>query len=250
MSDPRQDAFLQRIREVLGSDRKVVQRGLEQRHVQPQSPEVIAPLAGRGQDELVQRLIQAGQALHMQVRECADNEAAANALVELAEGRVQVDEGIVAWDHPLIRELELDERLGQAGIDFAYTGWQGSPTTDDERRRQKTRIREQVAQAVMGITSADFCLADTATLVMKTRPGHARSASLVPETHAAVIRREQIIADLGQLYFLLTHEQDQIQEGLSNCLSLISGPSKTADIELCMVYGVHGPREVHLFVLP
>jgi L-lactate dehydrogenase complex protein LldG len=107
-----------------------------------------------------------------------------------------------------------------------------------------------VAQAFMGITSADFCLADTATLVMKTRPGHARSASLVPEIHAAVIRREQIIADLGQLYYLLTHDPDQIQEGLTNCLSLISGPSKTADIELCMVYGVHGPREVHLFVLP
>ncbi len=250
MSDSRQEVFLQRIREALGSDRKVAQGGPEQVHGHPQSPEVIIPLTGRDQSELVQRLIQAGQALHMQVRECADNEAAANALVELATGRVQAGTGVVAWDHPLIQELVLDERLGQAGIDLAYTGWQGSPTTDDERRRQRVRIREQVAQAVLGITSADFCLADTATLVMKTRPGHARSASLVPEIHAAVIRREQIIADLGQLYSLLTHDPVQIQEGLTNCLSLISGPSKTADIELCMVYGVHGPREVHLFVLP
>jgi L-lactate dehydrogenase complex protein LldG len=101
----------------------------------------------------------------------------------------------------------------------------------------------------MGITSADYCLAETATLVMRTRPGQARSASLVPDIHIAVITTQQLIANLKELYTLLNRDTGRKSETLTRCMTFITGPSKTADIEGIMVHGAHGPRELYLYVL-
>jgi L-lactate dehydrogenase complex protein LldG len=92
-------------------------------------------------------------------------------------------------------------------------------------------------------------MADTASLVMRTRPGQARSVSLVPSIHIAVIGIDQILADLKELVALLKWDAGYRTEGLTNCMTFISGPSKTADIEATMVHGAHGPREVHIYVI-
>ena len=84
---------------------------------------------------------------------------------------------------------------------------------------------------------------------MKARPGQARSVSLVPSIHVAVITLDQIVRDLEELYALLRNDLGQSGEGLGRCTTFISGPSKTADIELTMVHGAHGPRALHLFVI-
>jgi L-lactate dehydrogenase complex protein LldG len=84
---------------------------------------------------------------------------------------------------------------------------------------------------------------------MRTRAGQARSVSLVPAIHIAVIELKQIIADLKELYALLKWDPQEKKEGLTNCMTFISGPSKTADIEATMVRGAHGPREVHVYVI-
>ena len=110
-------------------------------------------------------------------------------------------------------------------------------------------FRQQVIDAYIGLTSADFCMADTAALVMRTRPGQARSVSLVPSIHIAVIDIDQILANLKELVALLKWEDEYRTEGLTNCMTFISGPSKTADIEATMVHGAHGPREVYIYVI-
>jgi L-lactate dehydrogenase complex protein LldG len=104
-------------------------------------------------------------------------------------------------------------------------------------------------ESFIGLTSADFCMADTATLVLRNRPGQPRSVALVPSIHVAVIALDQILADMKELFALLRWDERFRAEGLSNYMSFISGPSKTADIEATMVHGAHGPREVHLFVI-
>ena len=76
-----------------------------------------------------------------------------------------------------------------------------------------------------------------------------RSTSLVPSIHIAVIHMDQIIADLKELFALLKWDPEYSSEGLTNCMTFISGPSKTADIEATMVHGAHGPREVYIFVI-
>ncbi|MBT4090523.1 MAG: LUD domain-containing protein, partial [Deltaproteobacteria bacterium] len=70
-----------------------------------------------------------------------------------------------------------------------------------------------------------------------------------PSIHMAVIELNQIIENLGEFYFLQKWDPIQKKEGLTNCMTLISGPSKTGDIELIMVHGAHGPCELHLFVI-
>ena len=76
-----------------------------------------------------------------------------------------------------------------------------------------------------------------------------RCPSLLPSIHIAVVRLEQILSNLRELYTLLKWDPAEQSEGLTDCLTLISGPSKTADIEATLVHGAHGPRELHLFVL-
>jgi L-lactate dehydrogenase complex protein LldG len=147
---------------------------------------------------------------------------------------------VVAWDHPLVERLDLPTALSEQNVPLFVS---------ESRAFADEDIRQQVIDAYIGVTAADFCMADTATLVMRTRPGQVRTVSLVPAIHMAVITLDQIIADLKELYALLRWDPHERREGLTNCLTFISGPSKTADIEATMVHGAHGPREVYLFVI-
>ena len=73
----------------------------------------------------------------------------------------------------------------------------GFPEQQHPGDREKQR--QWIFDAYIGITSADFCLAESATLVLKTRAGQDRSISLVPSIHIAVIRLEQILGSLKEL---------------------------------------------------
>jgi len=111
------------------------------------------------------------------------------------------------------------------------------------------KFYSKAENAFIGITSADYCIAETATLTMKTRPGQPRCVSLLPSIHVAVVRLDQILWNLKELYLLLKWDSYEQAEGITDCMTFISGPSKTADIEATLVHGAHGPRELYLFVL-
>ena len=80
-------------------------------------------------------------------------------------------------------------------------------------------------------------------MVLATRPGQPRAVSLLPPVHIVVAHRNQIVPDLFDLF------SQGAEAGLPACLSLITGPSKTGDIELKLVTGVHGPGEVHVVLV-
>lgn len=100
--------------------------------------------------------------------------------------------------------------------------------------------KEPFFAADVGITGVDHVIAETGTLVMRTRPDQPRAASLLPPVHIAVAHKDQIVADLFDVFG---------KEEMPACLTLITGPSKTGDIELKLVTGVHGPGEVHLVLV-
>jgi L-lactate dehydrogenase complex protein LldG len=106
-----------------------------------------------------------------------------------------------------------------------------------------------VSKAYIGVTSAEWCVASTATLAARNHPGMPRSVSLVPSIHVAVIRAGQVVADFHELYALLNTELDREGRGLTDAMTFITGPSKTADIEATLVHGAHGPRELYLIVI-
>ena len=192
---------------------------------------------------LLKTLIEAAGPINLKVISCDDISAVTAAIAELVRAKDPEwgdQKSVVTWAHPLVESLNLPAVLSEQKVPMFVTG---SKSTADED------LRQQAIDAYIGITSADFCMADTATLVMRTRPGQARCVSLVPAIHIAVIKLDQIIADLKELYALLKWDPHERREGLTNCLTFISGPSKTADIEATMVHGAHGPREVHVFVV-
>ncbi len=101
--------------------------------------------------------------------------------------------------------------------------------------------RESCAEAEIGVTSADFAIADTGTLVFITEP---RLISLLPPRHIAVIERAKILVSLDALFSRVP------QPGaLSSSMVLATGPSRTADIEMRLVRGVHGPGEMIVVIV-
>ncbi|HET6782155.1 MAG TPA: lactate utilization protein [bacterium] len=101
--------------------------------------------------------------------------------------------------------------------------------------------RDKVPAADAGITIADFAIALTGTLVLDCSPAHPRSTSLLPPVHLAVVLGEHIVASLGDML---------ARTGpLPSALTFITGPSRTADIELTPVRGAHGPTRVKVFLL-
>jgi L-lactate dehydrogenase complex protein LldG len=94
-----------------------------------------------------------------------------------------------------------------------------------------------------GITDVFAAVAETGSIVVRRSPSHGLAASLVPMTHVAVVRREQIVADLIDLMRKLG------ETGTGTGTVIITGPSKTADIEMNLVTGVHGPGVVQIWVL-
>jgi len=192
--------------------------------------------------KLLETLLEAAQPINLKVISCDHIGAVTAGIAELVrtkEPEWGSQKSVAAWQHPLIESLNLPDALSGLGVPVVFA---------DLRKTDADNLRRRISECYIGITSADFCMANTATLVMRTRPGQARTVSLLPSIHIAVIELNRIIADLKELYALLKWDPQESKEGLTNCMTFISGPSKTADIEATMVHGAHGPREVHVFV--
>lgn len=108
----------------------------------------------------------------------------------------------------------------------------------------REELRELCATSALGITCADYALADTGTLVMISSREEARLVSLLPPAHVAIVPRERVLTGLDELLTRLPHPAEQ-----TSSMVLITGPSRTADIEQILVRGVHGPGEIHVVVV-
>ena len=209
---------------------------------------LLEKIKGRGKKmrlTLLDQLAETGRLLNMVVTMEKDATSAAASILRIAVEKNSEwgdKKTVVAWDHPLVKSLDLSERLQAHDIPVHY------PDIKSGTSRQK-EFSMQAASSFIGITSADYCIAQTATLTMKTRVGQPRCVSLLPSIHIAVIKLEQILSDLKELYTLLKWDPDEQAEGITNCMTFITGPSKTADIEATLVDGAHGPRELYLFVI-
>lgn len=104
-------------------------------------------------------------------------------------------------------------------------------------------LREACAAADIGVTGANYALAETGTIVLLSRQ-EPRLISLLPPVHIAIFSRSQILANLNELLSLLPNPAE-----LSSSMVLITGPSRTADIEQILVRGVHGPGEIYAVIV-
>jgi L-lactate dehydrogenase complex protein LldG len=97
--------------------------------------------------------------------------------------------------------------------------------------------RERAAGAKVGVSQADWAIANTGTLAQAVDAVEERLVSTLPNVHVAVIPSERIVPDLGALLGKLGPAQ-------SRYVSFVTGPSRTADIERVLTIGVHGPERL------
>jgi L-lactate dehydrogenase complex protein LldG len=102
-------------------------------------------------------------------------------------------------------------------------------------------LRGFCAEADVGLTGADAALAETGSVILKMDAQQSRLASLLPPVHIVLLPASKIIPDI----FTWTANRN---EEMPSQLVIISGPSKTADIEQTLVVGVHGPKRFIVIV--
>lgn len=105
--------------------------------------------------------------------------------------------------------------------------------------------RDVQARADIGVTGCDAVVAETGSLVVLSGAGKPRAASLLPPVHIAIVRRIELFMTMGE-YF----RKRPATIAAAACCTFITGPSRTADIELTLTVGVHGPRKVIVVVGP
>lgn len=105
--------------------------------------------------------------------------------------------------------------------------------------RDTAQLDQLFADTQAGFTRAAAALAESGSLVLETGPQEPRQLSLVPPLHIALVFEDDLIANFQALV-----EQRRWQGGMPTNLLLVSGPSKTADIQQTLAYGAHGPREL------
>jgi L-lactate utilization protein LutC len=135
---------------------------------------------------------------------------------------------VVLPDAPLLKKLNVANYLNDNGF---VARWWSEISLDD------------AYEFDAGVTNVYKAVAEVGTLVMKWGPEHGRIISLAPFVHVAIVEPKDILPDLLDLFELLS------KENCASGLCLVSGPSKTADIEMNVVTGVHGPNIVGAFVL-
>ncbi len=134
------------------------------------------------------------------------------------------------WESLFLKEIKLKQELKVAGLKLITA-------------KNKNRI----AESDIGITEVDYAIADTGTLVLLTNKNQPRSVSLLPPMHLAIVRQETLVRNINDLFVIL---KSKLQEGThtTNCMTFITGPSRTADIELNLTLGVHGPKELYVMI--
>lgn len=95
----------------------------------------------------------------------------------------------------------------------------------------------------VGISTVQAAIAETGTLVLDATRERHRFVSLVPPVHIAIVRATQIYRTLGEVLSLIRKETE-----ISPAVTFITGPSRTADIELTLAIGVHGPQELYVII--
>ncbi len=230
--------FMSRIRTALGHS--AVQAGGVERcsalFRTTDSVEILERIESRSQEsrrELLQQFRENAALLNLNVHAAAGFSAAGEiiaGIIQNSEPEFGSDRQVIQHDHPDIAALALSTRLGD-GVVLHTTG-----TADRD-------LREKTIASFVGLTAPFWGVADSATVVQITMPGQPRSTSLVPAVHIALLRLENLLADLTELYAVLRRDPP------ASSYVFISGPSKTADIESKLVHGAHGPREMHAVVV-
>ena len=128
------------------------------------------------------------------------------------------------WNTSHLKQLGIADSLRSLGVELV------SPNAN----------KHEMALCDLGITEADYLLPETGTLVLRSSAEKSRAVSLLPRIHLAIVRPEMLRADMHQVF---------AEAKEHHYLVFITGPSRTADIELTVTLGVHGPKNLYVWMV-
>ncbi len=131
-----------------------------------------------------------------------------------------------------------------AALEDAWAAEPGHPPALVAWEGTVEEFRDRLFAADAAVTRAEAAAADPGVLVLRPGPAEPRLLSLVPPVHVVLVPAERIFGTLEEAL-----ARGGFASPLPANLVLVSGPSKTADIELTLAFGVHGPRELLVFIL-
>jgi len=181
----------------------------------------------------VNRFIQEASAVRAQIHQCSKpqlNSRVAEICATL-KGELAISES------SLFPESDLSKYLESHGVSILK-----------ENTLDHDQMIEKLANCAAGLTTADYAIAETGTIVLSSDEKNSLLVSLLPPVHIAVIRADQIFATLAEVIGLIGSERSG-RPAPARSVSFITGPSRTSDVELVLSIGVHGPKELHVIIL-
>lgn len=240
------EEFLRSVRQALGKGHPT-SGGLESPYLR--LGEKLADLEAQAQEiqrrntanrtELLERLAATAQLLGWRVCRSPNPEEAIGYVISVAT--TLGAQRVVRSDQAVFNTVPLDTALKIQGV--------GVTTIARDSARSRESLRAEIVAADLGVTGADYAVAETGSVVVVPRKGLSRLVSVVPPVHIAVVRPQEVVDTLDDVFLLRCLEYHRNGGDMGSYLNFISGPSRTADIEQTLVVGVHGPKEVHLVLL-
>ncbi len=240
--DQAKEAFLQRVREALGRtepllhtpDHPSLKAVLARQEEKVRT--ILAKVEARRPRLLVQLMETAAQA-GWRVRRVPTHTEAVQAVVEVA--RELGARRVLRSGEEVFQRVDVDAPLRAAQMVPMVMA--------TSRGRSRDALRTMAMEADLGITGVDYAIAETGSCVVLPRRRLSRLVSLAPPVHIALVEQEQVLESLDDL--LALGRLDHMRGRMSPYMTLISGPSRSADIEQTMTVGVHGPGEVHMILI-
>lgn len=165
------------------------------------------------------------------------------------------------WEHEGLKALGLDEALTAAGI--GVVPWAETdpaqpiagetvkavpPLPETSVWTTRSELLQRTERCQLGIVWPDYAVANTGTMVLQCSPERGRSVSLLTRILFAVVRADQLVFRMGEAFGRITEGKASPQDYASS-LNLITGPSRSADIENDLTIGIHGPGKVYAVII-
>ena len=187
-----------------------------------------------GEDRLIEdppaRFIEELEALGGHGKRVENLEEAREYVLDLAREREA--KLLLRWDVDDLEDLGVDAALGETGVEVAV--W-----------RDLADFREIAGKADIGLSTAEWAIAETGTLVLEGGPGKGRTVTLLPPTYVALMPVERILRTVPEAIEKYAGEA----RGLPANVCFHTGPSRSGDIEMSLFVGMHGPGDVHVVLV-
>lgn len=230
------EAFLNRIAEKLGRSRLAdINKPVWPRHPSDQT------LQKETQDQLASQFEQELTKLGGQVIRVESLDTLPTAIHSWLRA-VDV-QNIVSWKHTSPCGISMLDALQQYKPEPADDSSRFNLTVWDEDSEQGD-LWQATRQADVGFTIAEHGIAETGSIVLYNRGAAGRSVSLLPTRSASILQAKDIVPRITQVFAQLDTRVNQY-----SCINVITGPSRSADIEMDLSIGVHGPGQLVVFLV-